>query len=64
MMGFTADGQVDPALVAARDRAAGMDTAATKARRADFPVRPIAEGADSGAGARAFQLSDAVLSRP
>ena len=64
MMGFTADGQVDPALVAARDRAAGVDSAVTKARRADFPVRPIAEGADSGAGARAFQLSDAVLSRP
>ena len=36
MMGFTADGQVDPALVASRDHDLHIDTAGTKARRAEI----------------------------
>ena len=34
MLSFTADGQLDPALQAARDAALGTDTAATRRRRA------------------------------
>jgi len=46
MMGFTADGQVDPALMAKRDRDLHIDSARVKAKRADFSTRPVAKGAD------------------
>ncbi len=46
MMGFTADGQVDPALVEERNRALKVDTVEIKSRRAAFLVCPIVEGAD------------------
>lgn len=47
MMGFTADGQIDPLLVAKRDADLHLVTAEIKARRADLPARPIAAGADA-----------------
>jgi hypothetical protein len=47
MMGFTADGQIDPALVATRDRELGVTTVNLRAARADLPTRPIAPGADA-----------------
>ncbi|MBK8856651.1 MAG: OBAP family protein [Opitutaceae bacterium] len=58
MMGFTADGQVDPALVEERNRALNVDAVEIKARRADLPVRPIAEGADAWQRGAGFQISD------
>lgn len=58
MMGFTADGQVDPAMVAARDREAQIDTATMKAERANLVVRPIAPGADGWQQGPAFQIDD------
>lgn len=58
MMGFTADGQVDPALVEERNRALNVDAVEIKARRADLPVRPIAEGADAWQRGPGFQISD------
>jgi hypothetical protein len=61
MMGFTADGQVDPALVAARDRDLPVDPRARKAARADLPARPVAVGADGWQQGPAFQISDAQL---
>lgn len=61
MMGFTADGQLDPALVEARDRAQNTDTAQQKALRVDFAPQPIAPGADAWQHAPAFQLSDDLL---
>jgi hypothetical protein len=56
MMGFTADGQVDPALVAARDRELQVDTSQVRAGRADLPVRPIAAGADGWQEGPAYQI--------
>jgi hypothetical protein len=61
MMGFTADGQADPALVAKRDRDLHVDLAQVKAKRADFPTRPVAEGADGWQHGQAFQISDDLL---
>ena len=64
MMGFTADGQVDPAMVAARDRALNIDPARVKAQRSSLPARPVAAGADGGTAGQAFQLNDALLKQP
>lgn len=47
MMGFTADGQLDPKLRADRDRRFGVDSNEIARRRADFPDTPIAPGADA-----------------
>ena len=52
MMGFTADGQVDPKLVAERDRDLGLDTAEKQRQRADLQdpvVDPLADGWRLGA---------------
>lgn len=58
MMGFTADGQADPRMVAERDRGSNSDSSRTKARRADFPTRPVAAGADAWQHGPAFQIED------
>jgi len=47
MMGFTADGQVDPERVAERDRDLGTSTAEKRRQRADLPVPPVAPEADA-----------------
>jgi hypothetical protein len=47
MMGFTADGQLDPALLAARDSRFGVRSEEKKADRADITAPPIAPGADA-----------------
>lgn len=64
MMGFTADGQIDAAVVAARDREQNYDSAAAKAQRADLPFRPVAPGADAWQNGGAFQIDDALLHAP
>ena len=61
MMGFTADGQADPALVAARDKDDAVDSAAVKAGRADLPAHAIAPGADAWSHGDIFQISDTQL---
>ena len=61
MMGFTADGQIDPTLVAARERGLRRTTAAVQADRAGFANRPIAAGADAWQEGAAFQLLDELL---
>jgi cytochrome c peroxidase len=58
MMGFTADGQIDPRLVAERDRGLNVDTAQAKAARADLPTRPVAAGADGWQSGPAFQINE------
>jgi len=47
MMGFTADGQVDPGLVAARDQEVGVSTAEAARRRAGLPDAAVDPAADS-----------------
>jgi hypothetical protein len=54
MMGFTAEGQAEPDLVRARDKALGVSTAAKKAARADIQNTLILSGAD------AWQTGDVV----
>jgi hypothetical protein len=61
MMGFTADGQADPQMVTARDRDLNIDSSKVKARRADIPTRPVAEGADGWQQGAAFQINDDLL---
>jgi uncharacterized protein DUF1264 len=49
MMGFTADGQIDPEMVQARDERFHVDSAQKRKQRADIPRPAIAEGADQSA---------------
>jgi hypothetical protein len=51
MMGFTADGQADPAMVEQRNRRLGVNAAKTKAQRADIQIPaadPQADGWQHG----------------
>jgi uncharacterized protein DUF1264 len=57
MMGFTADGQIDPALVAARDERFGVRSEAIRAARSDIPKPSIDAGADAWKQGRAVQLA-------
>lgn len=58
MMGFTADGQADPALVAARDRRLGVDSAQKRRERADITAPAIEPGADAWQHGEVIQLDD------
>ncbi len=58
MMGFTADGQVDPAMVAARDQRLGIDSAAKRAERADIPAPTLDPGADAWQRGHVYQVPD------
>jgi hypothetical protein len=60
MMGFTADGQADPAMVSERDRRFGIDTAALKRDRAEISPPAIAGGADAWQSGRVVQLEDPI----
>lgn len=61
MMSFTADGQLDPKMLADRDRDEKIDSSVVKAQRADIPTRPIAAGADGWQHGPAFQINDDLL---
>ncbi|AOA72425.1 DUF1264 domain-containing protein [Stenotrophomonas rhizophila] len=58
MMGFTADGQADPAMVAARDARLGVSSEDKRKRRADIPEPAIDPGADAWQQGRVVQLQD------
>lgn len=58
MMGFTADGQVDPAMVAARDQRLGIDSSAKRAERADIPTPAVDPGADAWQRGQVYQVPD------
>lgn len=47
MMGFTGDGQADPAMVAERDRRFEISSEAKQKNRADIPAPPVQPGADA-----------------
>ncbi len=57
MMGFTADGQLDPQLVAQRDQRMQTSTAQKRERRADIPSPPILAGADAWQKGQAVKLT-------
>lgn len=58
MMGFTADGQIDPRLVAERDKRMGVDSAEKKANRADIKAPGIDPGADAWSKGKVVQIPD------
>jgi hypothetical protein len=58
MMGFTADGQSDPAMVAARDRRMGIDSEAKKRSRADIAAPSVNPGADAWQKGNVIQIPD------
>ncbi|MFC4158705.1 OBAP family protein [Chitinimonas lacunae] len=56
MMGFTKDGQLDPRLLADRDRRFGIDTAAIARGRASLPEPKVVSGADAWEKGEVIQL--------
>ncbi len=58
MMGFTADGQADPRMVADRDRRLEVDSAQKKKERADIPAPAAAPGADAWRTGKVIQIVD------
>ena len=58
MMGFTADGQADPAMVAERDRRLGVRSEDKRKSRESIEAPAIAPGADAWQQGRAVQLAD------
>lgn len=58
MMGFTADGQADPAMVAARDKRFVINSAQKKKDREDIPAPTIDSGADGWQHGKTIQIND------
>ncbi|RYF08985.1 MAG: DUF1264 domain-containing protein [Comamonadaceae bacterium] len=58
MMGFTADGQADPAMVQERDQRLGVRSEDKRKSRESIPAPAIAQGADAWQRGRAVQITD------
>lgn len=58
MMGFTADGQIDPAMLKARDERMGLDSAAERESRKDIKPEPVLPGADAWMQGKVIQIPD------
>lgn len=58
MMGFTQDGQADPAMIAQRDERLGIDTADKRSKRRDIPTPAIVPGADSWQQGKVIPIVD------
>jgi hypothetical protein len=58
MMGFTADGQHDPAMIDTRDKRFGIDSNAKRKNREDIPAPSIAPGADAWQQGKVVQITD------
>ncbi len=58
MMGFTADGQADPAMVRARDERLGVDSDARKAKRVDIAAPAVDAAADAWQRGNVIQIPD------
>ncbi len=56
MMGFTGEGQLDPKLLADRDRRFDVSTQAIKEERKDIVAHPVAKGADARQRGEEIQL--------
>ena len=61
MMGFTADGQLKPSLLAERDRRFNVNTEAIKEARKDMPANPVAKGADAWEQGQVIQIKPVKL---
>jgi hypothetical protein len=59
MMGFTADGQVDSGMVAARDRRFGVSSGEKSTNRADIPAPAIDPGADAWQRGKVVRIAPA-----
>jgi len=62
MMGFTADGQADPKMVAARDQRFKVSSAEKRQQRADIAAPPIDPGADAWQRGQEIQIPAAAAS--
>lgn len=62
MMGFTADGQANQAMVQARDRRFNIDSEKKREQRMDIAAPPIAQGADAWQHGKTIQLSQPNVS--
>lgn len=58
MMGFTADGQIDGAMVKERDARFGVDSERKRAERADIAAPAIDADADAWSSGRVIQIAD------
>lgn len=58
MMGFTKDGQADPAMLAQRDERLGIDSTEKRDKRADIPTPTIDPGADAWQQGKVIQIVD------
>ncbi|MBE5250897.1 OBAP family protein [Mixta sp. Marseille-Q2057] len=56
MMGFTADGQLDPRLLADRDKRFDIETKTIRAERADIVTHPVVPGANAWEQGQVIQL--------
>lgn len=57
MMGFTGEGQLDPGLLADRDRRLKINTQEIKRQRADIVAHPVAKGPMPGSTGRSYSSS-------
>lgn len=64
MMGFTADGQINPALVADRDKRFKVSSKDNRKRRADIAAPQIDPGADAWARGTVYQMQDPSTKPP
>jgi hypothetical protein len=58
MMGFTANGQANAAMVAARDKRFGINSESKKKDRESIPAPAVAEGADAWQKGKTVQLTE------
>jgi len=58
MMGFTADGQADAAMVASRDKRFGIDSAEKRKNRQNIPASAIDAGANGWQHGKTVQIDD------
>jgi len=63
MMGATADGQIDPAMIVARDQRFGIRAEDKKANRADIPPPAVMPGADAWQSGKVVQFTEGTKSR-
>ncbi|MFD2368151.1 OBAP family protein [Pseudoduganella sp. GCM10020061] len=64
MMGFTADGQANPAMVADRDKRFNVSSAGKRKERADIPAPQIDPGADAWQKGMIYQIEDPSTKPP